>query len=351
MAKAEHLEKLRLGRDPWNKWRKTQAHPRGYIAADLTDVDLTDINLVEFNLDRTSFARSRLHHAWLTYIIAAGVDFNDADLSDSFFDNTRLVNSTLEGTLLTRVGLGRSRFEGCSFRGAKLHKADLTMSLFERCEFEEADLADAVLHTTVFANCHLAGSRNLETIRHNGSSSIGVDTLVRSPGLPESFLRGCGLPDDVITYATALAANPIEYYSCFISYASADEVFARRLHADLQTRNIRTWFAAEHIKIGERFRDRIDESILIYDKLVLILSQAAINSAWVRREVEAAIDREDREGRNLLFPIRLDDSVLDARQTWAAEIRRSRHIGDFRHWKSHDDYVAAFERLVKNLKK
>jgi len=28
-----------------------------------------------------------------------------------------------------------------------------------------------------------------------------------------------------------------------------------------------------------------------------------------------------------------------------------RHIGDFRKWKSHDDYTAAFDRLVRDLKK
>jgi len=38
-------------------------------------------------------------------------------------------------------------------------------------------------------------------------------------------------------------------------------------------------------------------------------------------------------------------------EPWAADIRRKRHIGDFRRWKSHDDYTDAFNRLVRDLKK
>jgi hypothetical protein len=35
---------------------------------------------------------------------------------------------------------------------------------------------------------------------------------------------------------------------------------------------------------------------------------------------------------------------------WPAFIHNSRHIGDFRHWKSHENYRKAFERLLRDLK-
>ncbi|HZP00539.1 MAG TPA: toll/interleukin-1 receptor domain-containing protein [Terriglobia bacterium] len=54
---------------------------------------------------------------------------------------------------------------------------------------------------------------------------------------------------------------------------SLDEDFAKRLHADLQQSNVRCWFAPEDLKIGDKFRKRIDESIRIYDKLMVILSK------------------------------------------------------------------------------
>ena len=37
-------------------------------------------------------------------------------------------------------------------------------------------------------------------------------------------------------------------------------------------------------------------------------------------------------------------------RAWAADIRRTRQIGDFANWKDHDAYQKAFERLLRDLK-
>jgi hypothetical protein len=70
-------------------------------------------------------------------------------------------------------------------------------------------------------------------------------------------------------------------------------------------------------------------------------------SRWVEREVNAAREREDR---TVLFPIRIDEAVMNAPQSWAADIRRTRHIGDFRAWEAHSSCLKAFERLLRDLK-
>ena len=83
---------------------------------------------------------------------------------------------------------------------------------------------------------------------------------------------------------------------------------------------------------------------------MIVLSAASVESRWVEREVNAAWERENREKRLVLFPIRIDDAVMNAPQPWAADIRRTRHIGNFRRWKEHDSYQKAFERLLRDLK-
>jgi hypothetical protein len=40
---------------------------------------------------------------------------------------------------------------------------------------------------------------------------------------------------------------------------------------------------------------------------------------------------------------------MEASQPWAADIRRSRHIGDFSRWKDHDYYRKRFDRLLRDL--
>ena len=60
--------------------------------------------------------------------------------------------------------------------------------------------------------------------------------------------------------------------------------------------------------------------------------------------------KERKQNKLVLFPIRLDDAVMETDQAWAASLRRMRHIGDFRAWKDHDQYQKSFERLMRDLK-
>jgi len=214
-----------------------------------------------------------------------------------------------------------------------------------------ADFTKARAWGTLFADVDLSAGKGLDTIVHQGASTVGIDTIYKSRGkIPEVFLRGCGVPDDFIAYIGSMVGRPIEFYSCFISYSSKDQEFAEQLYADLQARGVRCWFAPEDLKIGDRFQERIEESIRVHDKLLLVLSENSVVSPWVEREVQAAFEREHRSKKLVLFPIRVDEAVMEATQAWAADIRRTRHIGEFGNWREHDSYKKALERLLRDLK-
>ena len=48
------------------------------------------------------------------------------------------------------------------------------------------------------------------------------------------------------------------------------------------------------------------------------------------------MEKESKQKRTMLFPIRLDDSVMNIETGWPADMRRTRHIGDFTGWKEDD---------------
>ena len=131
-----------------------------------------------------------------------------------------------------------------------------------------------------FGDSDLSRVKNLETVAHEGPSTIGIDTNLSKGKIPEAFLRGAGIPEPFIANMQALVAamEPIQFYSCFISYSSKDGEFAERLHADLQSKNVRCWFAPEDLKIGDRIRPRIDEAIRVHDKLLLVLTENSMKS-------------------------------------------------------------------------
>lgn len=148
----------------------------------------------------------------------------------------------------------------------------------------------------------------------------------------------------------AQSTGSSQYHSCILSYATEDQGFAEKLHADLTSKGVSCWFAPHDLKMGDKLRDKIYEAIQRQDKLLIVLSEHAIGSAWVEEEVDAALDREHQQkGTYLLFPIRLDDQVLQTSKAWAIAVRQ-RYIGDFLRWTDDAMYQRALQRLLRDLK-
>jgi hypothetical protein len=101
--------------------------------------------------------------------------------------------------------------------------------------------------------------------------------------------------------------------------------------------------------IGAKIIDAIDEAIRLRGKVLLILSEGAIASDWVEGEVTRALDEERTRKQVVLFPVRIDDAVMQTSEAWAAKLR-ARNIGDFTRWKEHDSYKKSFEQLIGDLR-
>ncbi len=348
----EHLAKLSAGVAAWNEWRRVNP----FVRPDLEDADLSALSLVQANLSYASVLNTEMSgvdatNASLSYANLGAARLHGAVLSgvsayDSDFNGAELRSSDLSGARLSRCNFSRADMRETSLRGSVLDGA-----VFHATDLAGADFSGCRLRGTIFGAVDFRKIDGLEDVIHEGPSTIGIDSLMISEGrIPELFLRGSGISDAVIEYAKSLTSRPIEFYSCFLSHSSQDQTIANRLYADLQAEGVRCWFAPEDLKIGDKFRERIDESIRTYEKLLVILSAASISSAWVEAEVEAAFEKEQLASRAVLFPITLDDSIMKTGAAWAAQIRRTRHIGDFRHWEQPDSYAKAFERLMRDLR-
>jgi hypothetical protein len=56
----------------------------------------------------------------------------------------------------------------------------------------------------------------------------------------------------------------------------------------LQANGVRCWFAPHDIQGGRKIHDQIDEAIRLYEKLLLVLSDASMTSVWVKTEIANA---------------------------------------------------------------
>jgi hypothetical protein len=313
MANPEHLAILEQGVEAWNEWRIANLE----VLADFVGADLAGASLARVDLGEADFTGADICGAYLTGANLRGAFLKEANLSAADLIGADLSRAYLRGANLSGADLREASLSGADLSAASLAGCDLGFARLDWAHLEGADFSDSFVERTTFLDVDLSAVSGLETVMCGGPSSIDIDTIYRSKGIiPEAFLRAAGVPNDFILRMRALKAdlkaNPIQYHSCFISHSSVDKQFAERLYADLWNEGVSCYYAREDRRIGDRFRARIHEKIRSSDKYVVVLSQGSVESPWVEQEVKAAFERERPEGKTVLFPIRLDDAVMQA---------------------------------------
>ncbi len=306
MANPQHLDKLQEGVEAWNQWRRENPGIRP--------------NLREADLSR-----------W---------DLGGANLSGAHLGEVNLFSSNLSGSDLRRANLV----------GVDLGEADLN----------GADLTGAWAARALFVNLDLRGVKGLDAVVHSGPSTVGIDTIYKSNGtIPASFLRGCGVPEALITYIPSLVAAQagIEYNSLFICYATEDHEFAERLSVDLEANGFRCWFIPHNMRSDECMPDHMDHAIQMQERRLLILSKNSMNSHWAKEEVEKAYNRGVKENRRVLYPVSI--CPLEELAEWdeidpgigkesALEIR-GYFIPNFSNWPDSYSYRQVFNEFLRDL--
>ncbi len=156
--------------------------------------------------------------------------------------------------------------------------------------------------------------------------------------------------DQAAEQATRSRLLKSSFYSCFLSYSHADGAFVEKLYDDLQAVGVDCFFAPKDMAIGARTRPALDEGIRKHDRLLLVLSESSIRSQWVQQEVETALAKERESAETVLFPVRIDDAVLEYKGDWPGLIKNTRNIGDFTRWQDPKAYRGNLERLLRDLR-
>ena len=106
--------------------------------------------------------------------------------------------------------------------------------------------------------------------------------------------------------------------------------------------------------MGRPVQEDIGRAIYDYDKLVVVCSQNSLNNANVIDEIQRAIQREDIEKEEILFPICIDDYLFGEWTNKAWEIAYKPRlikywVGDFTSWENQASYGESLDRLVNAL--
>ena len=406
MANMEHVQLVRRGRDAVAKWREENPNQMldlnaAYMSyaripqVDLSGADIRDSDLMgamlqranlsgcylnpchlyHANLIQANLSRALLNGANLRGANLSGADLSNADLDRAILSGANLTGANLASANLSRANLTDANLTDATLTGADLSRAALTRTTMVNATFQGTDLFEAVLHNpdlsgakfggsitgyTVFQDCDLSSIEGLDQVRHDAPSTIGIDTLFRSGGkIDEQFLVGAGIQESLIEFQRSLRGVEISQESCFISCSVKDLSFAQTLQQDLRAQGIRIWLFSEDAR-GNPLVDRhstsdqeeVERGVRVYDKLLVVCSQAGLDSETIRNDINAAKELQQSQDKWILFLTAPDDAVIQPRGRGLARNLNGEHVVfDLRGRDSNSEtYQGELARLAENLK-
>ena len=237
------LNILKQGVQVWNAWRARNLD-------------------VQINLSRADLRGANINNAHL----------NGANLSNAHLNGANLSYASLTSANLSRADLSNAHLRSIDLAGANLSGADLSFTDLSHANLSNAHLSGTHPGYTVFGDVDLSTVKGLETMKHRGPSTIGIDTIILSQGkIPEIFLRSAGVPDSIIEAIPSLVGslNPIDYYSCFISYSSRPKMRERVTRGKVASQpfrctSARTTFEATPLQSTQR-RKPVADTAFCYE--------------------------------------------------------------------------------------
>ena len=405
MANMEHVQLARKGRNAVAEWREQNpgvtldlnaaymSHARmpqvDLHGADLRDSDLMGAMLAKANLSgchlnpshlyRANLLEADLSRALLNGANLRGANLTGADLSGANLDRAVLSDAVLTGANLSGANLSRCNLVGADLTDADLREANLNGATMVRTNLTNAQLAGADLYQSVFndsvlagasfagsiigytafQNCDLSTALGMDQIRHDAPSTIGIDTLCRSGGqIMDVFLRDSGVPESVCVFQESLRGGAPISGDCFISCATADVSFARKLQGELREMGVRSWLFPEDARgyaLVERHstsdQEEVERWVRSYDKLMVVLTEQALDSETIRNDITQAQEKQQSADQWCLFLVSPDSSIGQSRNRLARTLS-SEHIifnlpvGE----PDSEDYRNELSRLAVSLK-
>ena len=321
------------------------------VMAEMRGADLSQADLGGANLDRAILPKAKLAGSNLSRANLADADLRGADLSGAGLAGATLAGADLEDADLGGANLSGVNLSHANLSGANLSGANLGKAILNRTRLAGTVLEGASFFRTVIGDCDLSAAVGLDSVIHEGPSVVGADTLQRSAGrVSRKFLRLAGVPEATIAGTAAPDGGTGTHFTCFITCAIQDEVFARKLHDDLQARGVRCWYFPADTRGGLWIMDDVDRGIRYYDRLLAVCSTESLAAERFREEIAHGIRKQAETGRWVLFPVVISDSATERGNRYVRSMGLLRHVSfDFRRWRESRAYSRALDKLVKAL--
>lgn len=148
----------------------------------------------------------------------------------------------------------------------------------------------------------------------------------------------------LVLCALGLDASDVQrpaYHGIFLSHTSDDKPFVRKLKKSLEEHGVeKVWLDEAEIQIGDALINKIEEGLTKTKYIGIVLSPKSIESKWVKKELEVAMNREIETGEIVILPLLYQACKLPAFLT-------GKLYADFT---TEGNYVESLKKLLRRLK-
>lgn len=101
-------------------------------------------------------------------------------------------------------------------------------------------------------------------------------------------------------------------WDVFISHASEDKGFVKKLAESLESKGLRVWYDSLTLHPGDSLRRKIDEGLAKSSYGIVVLSKKFFEKEWPKKELDGLVAREDGSGK-VIIPIWHEVTASDVR--------------------------------------
>lgn len=123
----------------------------------------------------------------------------------------------------------------------------------------------------------------------------------------------------------------------FLCHASEDKPFVDSLCSFLDSSDVPVWYDRREIRVGDSIVERVGDGLGVASHLVVVLSEASVEKAWVRKEFTAALMRQ------------LQDSSIRVLPVLATDCQIPLLIADLRYADCRTDRLKGFAELLSTV--
>ena len=306
---------------------RSYMNPCHLYRADLREANLSSTLLSGANLRGADLRKANLEGANLDRAILSDCNFEGANPKGANLSQTNIDRANMKDADLSGAYFGGSRIKRSNFDNTNLTGSDLFEANIDTVTFDGSDLSGSILGYTVFQNCDLSNVSNLDSIRHDAPSTLGVDSLLKSSNLPEEFLRGIGVTDSFIELSKSIertAASP----ECYISCTSEHKEYAIKLQEELRSKGVVCWLFSEDSR-GNALVDRrstseeeeIERWVRHYDKLIVVTTEESFSNEIIRNDVVSGKEKQMSEDSWVLYLVSPNGEIMESRNRFIRTLR------------------------------